>query len=188
MIEKTQCRRRSPLRLAAAVTLALAAQLLGGTVCAAQPSAAGEPGKPFIDDAAGLPEYLAYAAAMNPGLRAAQRTWRAAVADIPRARALPDPRLSYSYYAREVGTRVGPQQHRIGLTQTFPWFGALRLRGESAALAAEMARQEYEQARLELMYRVKEAYHQYFLLGRTLAITPARGTGARPGGRCPGAA
>ena len=72
-----------------------------------------------------LEKLLTYAAYHNPELEAAFDRWKAALEKIPQVRALPDPRLTYAYYIENVETRVGPQRHRLDLSQTFPWFGKL---------------------------------------------------------------
>ena len=126
---------------------------------------------PELTERSGLDEYLAYAALNNPAVEAAFFRWRAAAEVEPQVRALPDPRVTYQYYIREVETRVGAQQQAVGIAQTFPWFGKLRLRGEAAAEAAGAARQRYEAAKLDLFFRVRRAYYDYYYLGQFLATT-----------------
>jgi cobalt-zinc-cadmium efflux system outer membrane protein len=117
-----------------------------------------------------LADYLSYAALHNPGLEAAFERWQAALAVIPQAGALPDPRFTFSYYIQEVETRVGPQQRSLAVSQTFPWLGKLKSRGDAAARAADAAEQRYEAARLDLFYRVKQAYYDYYYLARAVQI------------------
>ncbi|MDT8390853.1 MAG: TolC family protein [Lentisphaeria bacterium] len=126
---------------------------------------------PTLDQSASLEDYLAYAALNNPGLRAAHDRWRAAMEKIPQAKSLPDPRLSYSYYVREVETRVGPQRQSVALSQTFPWFGTLRLKGDSAAILAEAAWLDFQTRRLELAYRISGLYHDLYYLKETIDAT-----------------
>ena len=94
-----------------------------------------EPNIPLV-----LDDYLYQAAMNNSGLRTAFESWRAAMEQIPQAAALDDPRFTYGYFLQEVETRVGPQKHRLGLTQMFPWFGKLDVRTDAAAAKAEAAR------------------------------------------------
>mgnify|MGYP006297524889 CR=1 FL=1 len=126
---------------------------------------------PRLDEDSGVSDYLAYAALNNPGLEAAFNDWKAAMERIPQARSLPDPRLEYKYYIEEVETRVGPQRQGVSISQMFPWFGKLRLRGEAAAEAAEAARQRYEAEKLELFFEVRDAYYEYYYLARSIAVT-----------------
>jgi outer membrane protein, heavy metal efflux system len=123
-----------------------------------------------LTETSGLDDYVAYATANNAGLEAAFNRWRAAVERVPQVTALPDPRLSYRYYLREVETRVGPMRQSFGLSQTFPWLGKLALRGSAAAQAAEAERLRFEAARLKLAYEVTSAYAEYYHLGRRIAV------------------
>lgn len=118
-----------------------------------------------------LQEYLETAALRNPELEAAFHRWKAALERIPQIRALPDPRFTYGYFIREIETRVGPQQQRFGIAQTFPWFGKLSLRGELETEEANAAYAHYEAVKLALFYRVTEAFHEFSFLRRAIAIT-----------------
>ncbi len=118
-----------------------------------------------------LDDYLRYAALNNPGLEAAFNDWKAAVERVPQAKALPNPRLTYSYFIEEVETRVGAQRQKIEVSQVFPWFGKLRLRGDAASDAAHAAEHKYQGIKLALFYRVKNTYYEYGYLGRALVIT-----------------
>jgi outer membrane protein TolC len=125
---------------------------------------------PTLGDSATLDEYLAYAALNNPGLEAAFNRWKAALERVPQVKSLPDPRFTYRYFIREVETRVGPQEQGLGLSQMFPWFGKLELRGGVAAEAAEAARQQYENEKLQLFFEVKDAFYEYYYLGRAIDV------------------
>ncbi|MFN2287237.1 MAG: TolC family protein, partial [Chromatocurvus sp.] len=125
---------------------------------------------PMLDEQASIQDYLQYAALNNAGLKAAFNRWKAALERIPQVKSLPDPRFNYTYFVEEVETRVGPQRQKFGLMQTFPWFGKLRLKGDAASEAAAAAGQAYENAKLELFYRVKFAYHEYWYLAQAIAV------------------
>lgn len=125
---------------------------------------------PALDESAALDDYLAYAALNNPGLEAAFNLWKAALERVPQETSLPDPRFTYRNFIREVETRVGPQKQALGLSQMFPWFGKLALRGSVAAEAAEAARQRYENQKLKLFFEVKDAFYEYYYLGRAIDV------------------
>jgi outer membrane protein TolC len=118
-----------------------------------------------------LQSYLEEAALNNPGLEASFNNWKAALEEVPQVKALPDPRFSYSYFIQEVETRVGPQRQRFGISQVFPWFGKLKLRGSAAMEMAEAEHQRYEQAKLKLFYRVKSAFFEYAYLAQSIETT-----------------
>ncbi len=128
---------------------------------------------PELNEASRLNDCLAYAALNNPQLEAAFNRWKAALEMITQARTLPDPRFNYGYFIQEVETRVGPQEQRVGLSQMFPWFGKLKLRGEAALKGANAAQQQYEAARLKLFDEVKQAYYELYYLGRAISVTEA---------------
>ena len=118
-----------------------------------------------------LSDYLRVAAYNNPGLEADFYRWKAALEKVPQVTSLPDPRFNYGYFIREVETRVGPQEQKIGIAQTFPWFGKLRLRGERAGEAAIVAREQYEGTKVALFFKVKEAYYELYYLSKSISIT-----------------
>lgn len=120
---------------------------------------------------ASLEEWLLRVEGANPGLEAAFYRWKAAAERIAQARARPDPRLSYAYFLENVETRVGPQEHRFAISQTFPWFGKLAKRGDAALEAARIAERQYEGLRLRLFYAVSREYAQLYYLGRAIRIT-----------------
>ncbi len=129
------------------------------------------PRLPELTENSGLSDYLAYAALNNPGLEAAFNRFKAALDRVPQVKSLPDPRFNYKYFIEEVETRVGPQRQGFGISQVFPWFGKLDLRGDVAAQAANAARQHYEAVKLRLFFEVKDAYYEYYYLTKSIAIT-----------------
>ncbi|MBN2448808.1 MAG: TolC family protein [Lentisphaeria bacterium] len=149
------CRRGRFARvLGAGVVLAVLAGLRGGE----------------FGSSSGPAEYVGLALAAHPGVRHAEARWEAALQRVPQVRSLPDPMLSYTYYAREVETRVGPQEQALAISQRLPWFGKLGLRGDMAALAAEAAREALRGVRLEVAYRVREAYGELWYLGEATRV------------------
>lgn len=126
---------------------------------------------PGFGDRTTLADCLSYAALNNPGLEAAFNRWKAALEKAAQANVLPDPRFSYSYFITEIETRVGPQRQKFTLSQTFPWFGELELRGDAAAAEAEAVRSQYEQEKLQLFFEVKESYYEYYYLSGAIAVT-----------------
>lgn len=114
---------------------------------------------------------LEYAAQHNPGVEAAFHRWKAATERITPAQTLPDPRLNFGEYFRDVETRVGPQKQSIGFSQMIPWFGTLRLHGNIAAQDALIAQRRFEAARDRLYFEVTSAYAEYYYLDQSAQIT-----------------
>jgi cobalt-zinc-cadmium efflux system outer membrane protein len=132
-----------------------------------------QPGLPEITGESTLSDYLTYAALNNPGLQASFDRWKAALEKVPQVDSLPDPRFTYGYFIQSVETRVGPQRNSFLLTQLFPWFGKLALRGGQAMEAANAERERFEAAKLKLFYMVKDAYYEYHYLSRAVEVTEA---------------
>ena len=120
---------------------------------------------PALPEDATLQDCLDYAQQNNPGLEAALNRWKAAAERVPQARTLPDPSLNY-----ELEAMPDRRQHMVTLNQMFPWPEKLSLRAAVAREEAEAARQQYEAAKVSLFFRVKDAYYEYYYLGRAVAV------------------
>ena len=123
-----------------------------------------------ITEASDVRAYIRYALLNNPGVEAAFQDYVAAIERVPQVTTLPDPRFSYRYYIQGVETRVGPQKHALGLSQTFPWFGKLKLQGDVASSAAETVRESFEAKKDALVAEVIDAYLEYYHLGRAISV------------------
>jgi cobalt-zinc-cadmium efflux system outer membrane protein len=117
-----------------------------------------------------LEDYLRCASLNNAGLKAKFEQWKAALEQVPQAKALDDPKFTYSYYIEQVETRVGPQQHQFGIMQVFPWFGKIQARTDAASAKANAAKEKYEAAKLKLFWQVKDAYAEYVYLAEAINI------------------
>ncbi|MHC4114216.1 MAG: TolC family protein [Planctomycetota bacterium] len=117
-----------------------------------------------------LPDYLRYASLNNVELKAKFEQWKAALEQVPQAKALDDPKFTYSYFIEEVETRVGPQRNKFGIMQVFPWFGKIEARTDVAAAKAKAARQRYEANKLNLFWQVKDAFYEFAYLSMAIGI------------------
>ncbi len=124
---------------------------------------------PQLTSQSTLHDYLIYAALNNPGLKADFLKWVAALEKIPQVTTLPDPQLGYMYYVQE-GV-MAPQRQGLALSQTFPWFGKLKVKGNAAAEAARAQKARYDAAELKLFYQVKDAYYEYYYVTQAIAVT-----------------
>ena len=124
-----------------------------------------------FDVESNLEDYLAYAALNNPGLKADFYNWQATLEKEGIVDALPDPKVSFGYYIENVETRVGPQNQKIGIRQTIPWFGVLGAKGDIAFAASNIAYRKFQKSELELFYKVKKSFYDYWLLGREIQLT-----------------
>ena len=118
----------------------------------------------------GLPEHLAQAAELNPGVAARYAEFEAAMKRSAQVHGLPDPSLSIGYFVSPVETRIGPQRARFSLTQMFPWFGTLGAQAEVADRLAEAKYAAFLEARNELFFKVRAAYYPLYELDRLIAL------------------
>lgn len=112
-----------------------------------------------------LREYLVYAALNNAGLKAAFEEWKAALEQIPQAKALPDPQFTYGRFIREMETR-----DKFSIAQMFPWFGKIEAGTDAAAAQAKAAQKRYETEKLKLFWQVKDAFYEYLYLASAVKI------------------
>jgi cobalt-zinc-cadmium efflux system outer membrane protein len=117
-----------------------------------------------------LSDYLRLASLDNAQLKARFEEWKAALEQVPQAKALDDPRFTYTYFIEEIETRVGPQKNKFGIMQVFPWFGTIEARSDAAAANAKAARQRYEAAKLKLFRQVKDAFYEFSYLAVAIDI------------------
>lgn len=109
-------------------------------------------------------DYFVIAAANNPALKATYKEVEASLERIPQVSALPDPNLSMGYFISPVETRLGPQNVRFSLSQTFPWFGTLKAQKNVATLLAESKYQAFLNSKNELFSKVAAVYYPLYEL------------------------
>jgi len=126
---------------------------------------------PELNEDSQLGDYLLFAAAHNPGLRAAFERWQAALNREVQARTLPDPRVGYGHYLKDIRGRLSDRRQVFRASQEFPWFGKLGLEGDMARQEAVATERVYDAARLRLFAEVKSVYAEYYYLSRSLAVS-----------------
>ena len=126
---------------------------------------------PTPEDLAGC---VALACEENPELRAAFAAWKSKLARIAQVGALPDPVLSFAHFVEEIQTRTGPQRNRIGLTQSFPWFGTLGAMEDAARKEAEAAWQRVLATKLRIESRVRKSWYAYGFLRERIRLGEAQ--------------
>ena len=124
-----------------------------------------------LDNNPTLNDYIRYALLNNRGVEAAYEKWQAAMEKVAPAGTLPDPKMTFAYYIKEVETRVGPQKYSVGINQTFPWFGKLDLKEKTALGAANAEKARYDAQKLMLISKIKKLYYQYSYLAQAIKIT-----------------
>ena len=120
-----------------------------------------------------LHEALRLAVENHPRVGAAAARQDAAWQRVEAADRWPDARVEYGHFLRPVETRLGPQEHRVGISQRLPWFGTLGLREEVARQSAHVVDQQFAVTVLEVRRRAAHAWYDYYLAGRRLEIADA---------------
>jgi outer membrane protein TolC len=135
-------------RLTGAAAILLAVSLLASAAAQAQPQASDSGAHvgghsermagPRLDALAELPadagldDLIRYAMQHSPELAVAYHRWRAAAERAPQARSLPDPELGLGVVLDQVDRDSEYMGERYSISQMFPWFGKLGLKGDIA--------------------------------------------------------
>ena len=117
-----------------------------------------------------LAAYQAYAFEHSPELRASFEAWRAATYRPGKVRRIPELVVSYAGFIRSVETRVGPQRHKLGIQQWFPWPTKLSAAGDAEALAARSAQRQFEAYALQISAEVSTAFWRLWWIDRRQEI------------------
>jgi outer membrane protein TolC len=100
----------------------------------------------------------------NPEIRASQQRTEAALAVVPQARSLPDPKVG-------IGYRDMPQREAMyWVSQEIPFPGKLGLKGEIAARDAERMDQEAKATQLAVVMRLKEAFFDLHFVHESIEV------------------
>jgi outer membrane protein TolC len=110
-----------------------------------------------------LHHYLETAARNNPGVKAAFLSYEASLQRIPQAGAYQDPQLEMGFFLQPMEIIDGRQAAEFKLMQMFPWFGTRKAAQTEAAHMAQMAFEQFREARDQLFLDV---YTQWFVLCR----------------------
>jgi outer membrane protein TolC len=121
-----------------------------------------------------LRSYVARAFSHSPELRASYEEWRAALAGPDQARKFPELILTYGGFIRSVETRVGPQRHRVGAMQWFPWPTRLNAGRDSAVHAAVAAQKRFEVRALDIAAQVARAYWSLWFIQKNQTVQQAQ--------------
>jgi outer membrane protein, heavy metal efflux system len=147
--------------------------LLAGVALAAPqaPAPQAPPPPAFYAPEPALARYVGRALERNPGIQEAEARSRAARQQVPQVTALPDPMVGVTQSIRSPETRVGPQAEALTVTQAFPWFGTLDLRGTVARAGADAARETIGVRQWDVVLQVKQAFYNLAYLDAALRVT-----------------
>ncbi len=111
-----------------------------------------------------LEELLAAADSNNLELKALYQDYLAALQRAPQVSQLPEPEAGLGVFVLPVETRLGAQWVRLSATQMFPWKGTLEARSDLVLVMASAQFERIAASRLELHFKVKQAWFQLYLL------------------------
>ena len=121
-----------------------------------------------------LQNYINFAIANNPELKAMDLKYQQALEMVPQAKALPDPNFSAGVFIQAIETRVGAQKAKLSLSQMFPWFGTLSAKEQQASLQAHAQHLNYIDAKGKTEMKVKLSYLDLILMDRKIFFTQKR--------------
>lgn len=120
--------------------------------------------------------YVQVALERNPQVLAAQHIVAAQAEVIPQVTALADPMLTETFQPlteNSLQTAAGRGPNLLTLSQKFPWFGKLRVRGEVAEQGTRIALTRLAQAQIKVIEDVHIAYYELYYLQQAIEITKA---------------
>jgi outer membrane protein TolC len=159
---------RRTVHISLPVVLTIGLVVVPGALAAQEPPAAAPD---FYAVESALRDYVREALEHNPSIRAAEARHRAALQRVPQVTSLPDPVVGFTQALRTVETRVGSQGQTISLSQAFPWFGKLDLRGQLAVREAAATYQLYLAQQREVIARVKAAFYELAYVDMAIGIS-----------------
>ena len=119
-------------------------------------------------------DYVQMALANNPKILAAQHRVAAQTEVIPQVTSLDDPTLTNTFqpfHSHSVQTAAGRSPNTLALSQKFPWFGKLHVRGEVAEAETQVALTQLAQVQLKVIEDVHLAYYDLYFNQKAIKIT-----------------
>ena len=117
-----------------------------------------------------LQGFIQLAVEHNPKILAAYHQWKSHEYKIKSVKSLPDPKVSYTHFEKEIETRVGPQDAKYGFSQKFPFPGKLRLKGKAQSKQAQVLEKKYEAMKDEVIKEVKFIYYDLFWVDKAISV------------------
>ncbi|HSL69628.1 MAG TPA: TolC family protein, partial [Longimicrobiales bacterium] len=118
-----------------------------------------------------LEQYIQSALEANPAIQEMLARSRAAELRVPQVTSLPDPMLNFGQAIQRPETRVGSQLNALSVSQVFPWFGKLDLRGQMASQEAIASSQLHVARQRDVIAAVKRAFYDLAYVDTAMAIS-----------------
>lgn len=120
-----------------------------------------------------LAEAIAEALKSNPEIQATKRKLESVQARAKQATYLEDPEVNLEAWAVPLNHPIRYRSANpliIGVRQKLPFFGKLKLKGEMAGQEVTMAEEQLRAKEQEISAKVKSAYAEYFMAGKSVEI------------------
>ena len=111
-----------------------------------------------------LQNYMVMAVQNSPAVRAAYRSYEAALQRVIPAGALDDPQISADIYPKPMTHVNGKTIADINIMQMFPWFGMLKAARQEKSWMAEAAYQQYREVGLAQTLDVQKSWYRMLSL------------------------
>lgn len=126
-----------------------------------------QPGFFYAQESLSLDALIKEAKANNPDILASKKRWEASLARVPQAKSLDNPTVGLTFEKIPRGTlkldRTMSEDRMLSITQMFPFFGKLPLKGKIALVESQMFASEYKNKELEIINELKNAYYDLFM-------------------------
>jgi len=145
--------------------------LFNAPVCFIQAEGAREDSPPFYSENQQLTDFIKQALERHPSISHALSRYRAALQKVRQVTSLPDPMFQFNQFVRSVETRVGPQLNTFMISQKFPWFGKLDLKGQVVFKEAAAFYEFFRAEERQIISDVKNTYYELAYIDRALDLT-----------------
>jgi outer membrane protein TolC len=107
----------------------------------------------------------------NPKIRQAFNEWKAAEHKIHIVKSLDNPKATFTYFGKNIETRVGPQKYKYGVSQKIPYPGKLRTKGKIQIKKTQIIKETYGELKREIIKDIKSVYFDIFWVDKTIEVT-----------------
>lgn len=125
------------------------------------------PGFLYSSENFSLDSLIKEAKEKNPEILAAKKRWEASIARVPQAKSLDNPSVGITFKETSGSpfrlNSTMPKDRMLSISQMFPFFGKLPLKGKIALVESQMMAAEYKNKELEIINEVKNTYYDLYM-------------------------
>lgn len=117
-----------------------------------------------------LSEILEFSKENSPSIKQTFHNYKSEEFKTRKAKSLPDPKFSYTYFGESIQTKVGPQQQKYSISQMFPFYGKRKIKQNIQSDNAEAAKQKYQMTLQKVSADIKQNYYDLFWVQKAIEI------------------